>query len=146
MRSLWLLVHLLAAIVWIGGMIFAVACLRPSLAALAPADRQALMTATLGRFLDWVAAAIVALWLSGIALLAATPAGARPVSWSVMAALAAVMTAVFAVLRWRHLPALRQARAAGDAKAAAGSLARIHRLVVTNLLLGLIAIVQLKLL
>ena len=40
MSAIWLLLHLLAAIVWIGGMAFAVGCLRPSLATLEPAQRQ----------------------------------------------------------------------------------------------------------
>ncbi len=145
MRALWLLIHLLAAIVWIGGMAFAVGCLRPALANLGPAERQALVTSTLGRFLDWVALAVVGLWATGMGLFASTPLELVPASWWVMVALAVVMTGVFCLLKLRHLPALKRAREAGDLKAAGGILARMHRLVVTNLVLGLIAIAQIKL-
>ena len=145
MHAIWLLLHLLAAIVWIGGMAFAVGCLRPSLAALEPAQRQALMTATLSRFLDWVAIAVVGLWASGLGLFAGTPIEIVPASWWGMVVIAAVMTAVFCVIKLRRLPVLRRAREAGDLKAAAAVMAQIHRLVVANLGLGLLAIALIKL-
>ena len=145
MRAFWLLIHLLSAIVWIGGMAFAVGCLRPAVAALAPEDRQALMTRVLSRFLDWVALAVVGLWASGLGLFASTPIEMVPLSWWVMVAVAVVMTVVFCVLKLRRLPALLRARKAGDRAAAAGILAGMHRLVLANLGLGLFAVAQIKL-
>lgn len=103
------------------------------------------MTATIGRFLDWVALAVVGLWATGLGLFASTPIEMVPASWWVMVAIAVVMTVVFCLLKLRRLPALRRAREAGDLKAAAAILGQMHRLVVTNLALGLIAVAQIKL-
>ena len=59
--------HVLAAIVWIGGMFFAYVCLRPSLAGiLEPPQPARLWRAALGRFFRWVWAAIVLLLGSGL--------------------------------------------------------------------------------
>jgi uncharacterized membrane protein len=54
-------IHLLGIIVWVGGMFFALACLRPAASALEPPLRVALMRDALGRFLNivLVAAALV---------------------------------------------------------------------------------------
>lgn len=145
MRAFWLLIHLLSAIVWLGGMAFAVGCLRPAVAQLAPAERQALMTSVIGRFLNWVALAVVGLWATGLGLFASTPIEMVPLSWWVMVAIGAVMTGVFCVLKLRRLPALLRARQAGDLKSAAAILANMHTLVVTNLGLGLLAVAQIKL-
>ncbi len=53
-----------------------------------------------------------------------------------MAALAAVMTVVFAWIVLRHHPRMRKALDAGETAAAAGALDEIRRLVVLNLALG----------
>jgi uncharacterized membrane protein len=145
MRAAWLLIHLLAAMVWIGGMVFAVRCLRPAVAGLAPPDRLALMARVLQRFFDLVTIAVVGLWASGFGLLADTPFELVPITWWVMSLIAVVMTGIFIVLRLKLLPRLLKARDSGDAPAAAATLARMHPLVVTNLVLGLVAIAQLKL-
>jgi uncharacterized membrane protein len=51
MNRLLVLIHLLAVIVWIGGMFFAHVCLRPVAAAqLQPPQRLPLLAAILGRF------------------------------------------------------------------------------------------------
>jgi uncharacterized membrane protein len=145
MHGLWVLIHLVAAMVWIGGMVFAVGCLRPAAAALAPGDRLAMMTRVITRFLDFVAIAVIGLWASGLGLFAETPLELVPVTWWVMVAIAVAMTAVFLVLRLRLLPALHRAREAKDAATAAAILGRMHRLVVANLVLGLLTAAQIKL-
>lgn len=137
MRDLWILLHLAGVIVWIGGMWFALLCMRPAAASLAPPQRVALMTDALGRFFGHVAWAIVAIWASGLALIMRMPAldasGARVPA---MAAIALVMTAAFGVIRLRHYPALRAALAAQSWPVAASSIDAIRRLVVLNLALG----------
>lgn len=145
MSAFWLLLHLFAAIVWIGGMAFAVGCLRPGAAILAPADRLALMSSVVARFLDWVALAVVGLWASGLGLMAATPVELIPLTWWAMMGIAVVMTFVFCRLRLRLLPALQAARRGGNNQDAAKILGRMHRLVVINLGLGLVAVAQIKL-
>jgi len=61
-------------------------------------------------------------------------------SWNLMAAIAAVMTLVFAVIALRLHPRLRGAVAAGEWPKAAAALDSIRRLVVLNLVLGFLTI------
>ena len=143
MRELWLFLHLVAVVVWIGGMVFAHFCLRPAaLATLAPPQRLPLMSAALGRFFALVGASLVVLWGSGVARFAqlAVAGGRAPMSWSLMAAIAAVMTVVFVVIALRLHPRMRAALAAGQLPSAAAALDRIRRLVVLNLALGALTI------
>src|SRR5829696_4137005 len=63
-------IHLLGVIVCVGGMFFAVACLRPAAAALEPPARVALMRNALGRFLNIVAVASVLVLISGVWMIA----------------------------------------------------------------------------
>ena len=143
MNELWQFLHLAAVAVWIGGMVFAHFCLRPAaLATLAPPQRLPLMSAALGRFFALVGVALVLLWGSGTALFVqAALAGVRPpLSWNLMAAIAAVMTAVFLVIALRLHPRMKAALAAGALPAAAAALDAIRRRVELNLTLGALTI------
>src|SRR5689334_3308996 len=64
----WL--HVLAVVIWVGGMFFAHMALRPSVQALEPPARLTLLAATLARFLRWVAVAVVAILASGFGMVA----------------------------------------------------------------------------
>ncbi|MDE2455712.1 MAG: CopD family protein [Burkholderiales bacterium] len=134
-------VHLLAVIVWIGGMVFAHFFLRPALAGLEPPQRLRLMAEVLRRFFAAVLAASLLALASGAAMLAlhmgAGPA-AVPVSWHLMAGLGVVMVAVSLHLRFALLPRLQRAVAAADWPAAGSALARIRVRVVFNLALGVL--------
>ncbi len=57
--------HILAAIVWIGGMFFAVMVLRPAAGELEPKDRLPLWGRTFKKFLPWVWMAILILLITG---------------------------------------------------------------------------------
>lgn len=139
MHGFWLMLHLVAVIVWIGGMTFAHYCLRPAaLATLQPPQRLPLMSSALGRFFTLVSWSLVLLWASGIAMFVqAIVAGGRPAwSWNAMAAIAALMTIVFAVIVLRRYPRMLAALEAAEMPAAATALDAIRRLVVLNLVLG----------
>lgn len=143
MKELWLLLHLLAVVAWVGGMFFAHFCMRPAaLETLSPPQRLPLFAQALGRFFTVVAGALVLLWGSGIAMFAqlSVAGGKPPLSWNLMAAIALVMTFVFAVIWLRRHPAMRAALAAGDLPGAAAALDGIRRLVVLNLALGVLTI------
>ena len=136
--------HLLAVIVWVGGMAFMLFCLRPAARVLEPPARIALMHAAIRRFLAVVAVAIAVIFLCGVAMLAmasstASRAGLRfnvPLDWYVMFAVFFVMLAVFVHLRavvFRRLDAaLREQRWADGAVA----LGTIRLEVSANLVLG----------
>ncbi|MCO5108908.1 MAG: CopD family protein [Burkholderiaceae bacterium] len=143
MTELWLFLHFVAVVTWIGGMVFAHFCLRPAaLATLQPPQRLPLMAAALGRFFALVGASLVLLWGSGLAMFAGiTGSGGKPpLSWNLMAAIAAVMTLVFLWIVLRLHPRMRSAVAACGWPNAAAALDAIRRLVVLNLALGFLTI------
>lgn len=136
MHGLLLFTHLAGVVVWIGGMFFAVFCLHPSLAVLAPKERVALMTGTLGRFLRLVIVALVLIWASGAGLVARAGLERLPVGWHMMIGIAVVMTVVFAYLYLALYGPARRALAAGDSAVVPQLLGRIRTLVIVNLILG----------
>lgn len=136
----WL--HLIGVIVWVGGMVFAHFALRPSAQALLePPQRLPLLAATLGRFFMWVTAAIVLILGSGIYLLGPT-AGPAALPWGskLMITVGVVMIAIFLYLRLVPFRQLGFHVAAKSWPAAGGAMARIRALVLTNLILGAIAV------
>lgn len=150
MDALLKIVHVLAAVVWVGGMVFAHFFLRPSLeaAGLEPPLRLQLMREVLRRFFAAVGAAVALLLVSGAWMIerAATMVAATggqlvmPWSWSLMTGLGLVMAVTFAFIRLRLFVSLQQALDAGERPAAAVALARIRTWVGVNLLLGTVVI------
>lgn len=142
------LLHLLAAVLWVGGMAFAHFFLRPALATLEPPQRLRLMREVLRRFLAGVGVAVLLLLASGAWMIGrvegqAARGGADfewPLAWLLMTGLGLVMSAVYVHVRfvlWRRLAAAVDAE--GWA-AAAAALASIRRWVAFNLLLGIVVI------
>ena len=141
MRNLWLFLHLVGIVIWVGGMFFAQHCLRPAAAGLLePPQRLPLLSATLGKFFDYVLLALALLWASGLAMLAAAGFKGAPIAWHLMAGIALVMTVIFAVIRWQRYPVLEAAVAAKDWPAGAAAMNGIRRLVAINLGLGFLTI------
>lgn len=140
--------HLLAVIVWIGGMVFAHFFLRPAVALLAPPERVRLMHEVLGRFFRAV------LWAAGLVLLSGAwmigrierqtvQSGAHvnlPLEWIVMAVLGVLMMGIFGGIRFGLYPRLSRCVAASDWPAAAQVLAGIRRWVAVNLVLGAVIV------
>jgi uncharacterized membrane protein len=146
-------VHLLAIVVWIGGMAFTLFCLRPGARVLEPAARVTLMHAVMARFILVVAIAAAVAFASGatmvgIAWSSAARAGLAfnmPLDWYAMFALFFVMLAVFAHIRvvlFRRLANAVQGAHWADGAAALGS---IRWEVTLNLVLGTFIIVFVRL-
>lgn len=135
----WL--HLLGVVVWIGGMFFAHMALRPAAQALPPPQRLPLLAATLTRFVQWVAVAIVAILGSGIGLIVMV-GGMAQVGWWVhaMTAIGIVMMLLYAHLVAAPLKRLRAAVAAGEWERAGAAMGQARKLVAANLVLGLVTI------
>jgi uncharacterized membrane protein len=137
-------VHVLAVMLWVGGMAFAHYFLRPSVATLAPPQRLTLMRDVLGRFFAAVLVAtglIVAsgLWMIGRVAKQVVQGGGSftwPLDWTVMTAVGLLMVAIFGHIRFRFHPRLRRAVDASDWPAAGAVLAHIRRWVGVNLVLG----------
>ncbi|QTN21594.1 CopD family protein [Rhizobacter sp. AJA081-3] len=142
MRQALILVHLLGAILWIGGMFFAYVCLRPAAAqVLEPPQRLPLWSATFARFLPAAAVAVLALLATGFAMLAQTGFAQAPIGWHLMLALGLLMSAVFAYVHAVLYPKLRSACAEAAWPRAAQALNGIRRMVALNLVLGILTVV-----
>ena len=138
-------VHVLAVVLWVGGMAFAHFFLRPSLAVLEPAQRVKLMHAVLGRFFAavlWAAGLVLAsgLWIIGRVAKQAVQSGgsfSMPLDWSVMSVVGLLMIAIFGHIRFVLYKRLDRAVQAGDMAAGGAALASIRQWVGVNLALGL---------
>ncbi|WCD81964.1 CopD family protein [Pseudomonas sp. TUM22785] len=133
-------VHVLAALVWVGGMFFAWMVLRPAaVQALDAPARLKLWVEVFRRFFLWVWVAVVLLPVSGVGMMHMRFAGfdGAPRYVHIMMGLYIAMLALFLRVNALQLPELRRAVAAEDWPAGGAVLARIRRLVGSNLLLGL---------
>lgn len=140
MNRILVLLHLLAVIAWIGGMFFAHVCLRPVAAAqLPPPLRLPLLAAILGRFFAVVGWALLVLWGSGIIRFAKAGA-AIPANWLAMAGIAAVMTVILGLIVFRFHRPMVAAVTAGDWPKAGMAMNAIRKLVLVNLLLGVLTV------
>jgi uncharacterized membrane protein len=141
LRHLLLLLHLLSAIAWIGGMFFAYFCLRPAAAeVLQPPQRLPLWVATFERFLPATAVAVTLIAVSGVGLFVPVGFEAAPWGWHVMLALGLVMMVVFLYVWLSVFPDLREHAAASAWPAAGQALNRIRQLVALNLALGMLVV------
>ncbi len=135
--------HVLAALVWVGGLFFAWAVLRPAAATLDGPTRLALWSAVLPRFFLWVWAAVLVLPASGVGLLHLGFNGfdGAPRYVQAMMGLYVAMVSLFLRVQALHLPGLRRALNDSDGEEGARVLARIRRLVGFTLLLGVTVVV-----
>ena len=140
--------HVLAIVVWIGGMVFAHFFLRPALAQLEPPVRLRLMHEVLGRFFKAVLVASLLTLVSGVWMLGrvakqVVQSGGSfdmPLAWTVMAVLGLAMVALFMHIRFALYKRLSQAVPASDWPAGAAALAQIRLWVSVNLGLGLVVL------
>lgn len=135
--------HLLAAVIWVGGMFFAWMALRPVAAALLePPQRLPLWAQVLARFFPWVWAAVIALLASGYWMLFRVFGGFHALALYVhlMQAIGIAMILIFARIWFAPYRRLKAAVAAGDWPAAGRALGQVRRLIGINLILGLTVI------
>lgn len=141
------LFHLVAAILWMGGMAFLMLALRPAVQArLEPALRLPLMTAVLGRFFVMVWICIAVLLATGLPMLLAVGMKAAPLGWHLMMGLGLLMMLIFAYLYFAPFRRLKQAVAAADWPEGGRRIAQVVLLAKINLSLGWAAIAAVLLL
>ena len=138
MNALAITFHLLAAVVWIGGLFFAYVVLRPSAAALEPPQRLALWAGVFKRFFPWVWMAILVLMVSGYWLILDWFNGfaSSPAYVHLMHLLGWVMAGIFIYLYYKVYPLFVAAVKVQDWPSAAMQMNRIRRIVLINLVLG----------
>jgi uncharacterized membrane protein len=142
MQIVLLAAHILAALFWVGGMAFAYMILRPAAGALEAPTRLTLWRDVFARFLPWVGVSIVALLVSGYAMMFMTYGGFRgvPLFIHVMQGTGILMMLIYLHLYfapWRRLQTFVQA---ADWPNAGKQLAMIRKLVAVNLALGVITV------
>ncbi len=142
MMTISLLLHLLGAVIWVGGMFFAYMALRlAAMKTLEPPHRLALWQATFHYFFPWVWLSILALLGSGyymIVLLGGFKAIGLYVH--IMHGLALLMVAVFIYIFFLPYARLTNAVHAKQWPEGGKALARIRAMIAMNLSLGLIII------
>lgn len=142
-------IHLLAIILWVGGMMFTHWFLRPAVLQLETQARLKLMQDVLDRFFKavFVASLLVlgtGVWMIGrVAKLISQSGGSfeMPVSWTIMAVLGTLMVAIFMHIRFALYKRLRDAVQFATWDKAATALASIRLWVSVNLGLGILVVV-----
>ncbi len=135
--------HVLAAVIWVGGMFFAYAVLRPSIGPLEPAVRLPLWCRVFSRFFPWVWLSITVLLASGFAMVFLGFGGFATVGAYVraMMVLGIVMVVIYTYLYFVPWERFRRAVSTVDWPAAAKHIGQIRLLVGLNLVLGLATVV-----
>jgi uncharacterized membrane protein len=142
MLTLLLAAHILGALFWVGGMAFAYTILRPAAGALDGPVRLTLWRDVFKRFLPWVGVSIVALLVSGYAMIFLVYGGfARaPLFVHVMQGTGILMMLLYLHLYFAPWQRLQKTVQASDWQNAGKHLAMIRKLVAINLALGVITV------
>jgi uncharacterized membrane protein len=142
--SIAITLHLLAVVVWVGGMFFAYMALRPvATALLEPPLRMPLWVQTFARFFPWVWAAVILLPATGYWMILNVFGGFKSTALYIhlMQGLGWVMIAIFLHVYFAPFQRLKRAVAAQDWPAAGKALGQIRQLIGLNLIIGLTTIV-----
>jgi uncharacterized membrane protein len=137
-----LMLHILGAVIWVGGMFAAYVCLRPAAGGLEPPQRLLLWRRFFAKFFIWVWLSLLLLLGSGYWMLLTTFGGFKgaPLYIHLMQGIGWVMIALFLWLF--HGPWLKFKRAvdAKDWPAAGAEIELIRQVIAVNLPLGLIVV------
>ena len=137
--TLFLLLHVLSVVVWVGGMFFAYMALRPVAASvLEPPQRLTLWAGVFGKFFPWVWASVATILLTGLALL--MKMGGVPHYALAMLVLGVAMMLIFAHVFFSPYKKLKRAVGEQNWQAGAAALAQIRMSIGINLSLGLLTI------
>jgi uncharacterized membrane protein len=135
------LLHLSAAIVWLGGMTFMLMALRPVAGAqLQPPQRAPLLAMVMGRFFPLVWLSIAVLLLTGVGMLMSVGMKAAPLGWHVMLGIGVLMFAIFGHLYFGPFRRAKLAIAASDWPEAGRRLGQVQKMVQLNFALGWLAV------
>jgi uncharacterized membrane protein len=140
--AILIVLHLLASLVWVGGMFFAHSALRPAAAeVLQPPERLTLLCGVFKRFFLWVKGSILVLFVTGFGLISLMGAQAKLGGHvHAMLLIAVIMTIIFAYIYARPFKQLKAAVAAQQWADGALALGQIRKLIFTNLVLGIVTV------
>ncbi len=140
--SLFKLLHLLAALIWVGGMFFAYVVLRPTaVEVLAPPERLRLWEGVFRRFFNWVWLAIGILMVSGFYMVYLFGGFSHvPMHVHIMLLLGLVMMLIYGFVFFACYVPLSLHVGKQRWKEAGEQLGRIRKLIAVNLVLGLLTV------
>lgn len=137
------IVHVLAAVIWVGGMFFAWMILRPVAASgLEPPARLKLWLGVFDRFFPWVWAAVALILATGFWAVLAFYGGFANVAAHIhtMTALGLIMAVIYLVVYFGPYRGLRHAVGAENWPEGGRHLGLIRRLIGINLIIGLVTV------
>jgi uncharacterized membrane protein len=136
--------HLLSAVIWVGGMFFAHMILRPcAVEKLEPPIRLPLWVAVFGRFFFWVWLAVITLLVTGYWMIFDVFGGFAGLTAHYIKAMhiiGLIMSGIYAYIFFVPYQKLKTAVADKDFPTGGALMNRIRQLVTTNLVLGLLTI------
>lgn len=137
--------HLIGAVIWVGGMFFAHMILRPSaVEKLDPPQRLPLWVAVFSRFFFWVWVAVLTILITGYWMIFDVFGGLfelKALYIQVMHVIGVIMTFIFAVIFFGPYQNLKKAVAEKQFPVGGELMNKIRQLVTTNLILGLITVI-----
>jgi uncharacterized membrane protein len=141
-QAIPLALHILSAVIWVGGMFAAYVCLRPAAGLLEPPQRLPLWRGFFQKFFPWVWMSVILLLASGYWMLITTFGGfaKAPLYINLMQLFGLVMVALFVWLFHGPWLAFKRAVDAQQWPVAAGHLNRIRQIIGINLPLGLLVV------
>lgn len=143
LQAVAIALHVLSAVLWVGGMFFAYQVLRPVAGIqLEPPARLTLWAAVFSRFFPWVWLSVLLLLLTGYWMIFRVFGGMGGVSVSVhiMQALGWLMILIYMHLYFAPFRRLKEAVVTAQWPEAGKQLNQIRRMVAINLVLGLIVV------
>ena len=135
--------HVLAVVVWVGGMFFAYMCLRPIAASqLEPPVRLQLWAGVFGKFFPFVWLAVILLPLTGYMMISSlfNGMGNAPLYVHLMNGIGSLMIFIYLHVFFAPYQRLKRAVAAQDWPAGGKALGQIRMLVGINTTLGLLTV------
>ena len=142
--TILLTLHLLFAVIWVGGMFFAYMALRPTAAEqLEPPTRLKLWTGVFGRFFPYVWLAVILLPITGYMMVDTFYQGFQqaPKYIHIMNGLGIVMILIYLHVFFAPYKRLKQAVANEDWPTGGKKLAQMRILIGINLVIGLLVVI-----
>jgi uncharacterized membrane protein len=140
MNALLNFLHVIAAVVWLGGLSFMLFALRPAATLLPPAQRLPLTAQVMQRFFLLVWLCVGVLLATGLVMLLGVGMKNAPMGWHLMLGIGLLMFAIFGHLYFGPFRRLKQAVEAADWAGGSLRVAQITKIAALNLVLGAAAI------
>ena len=143
MNAVAIALHVVAAVVWVGGLFFAYVVLRPSSDSLEPPQKLTLWASVFKRFFPWVWMAVLILIVSGYWLIFNwfTGFAGLPAYVHVMHLAGWLMALLFVYLYYKIYPSFVAAVKSENWPDAGAAMGRIRQIVLLNLILGMLLLV-----